>query len=97
MASTVLTLAFVVSFAIWASSSVLAPMVAYKTAASGALFVSMIGLQVVGMFSASGAFEVIVNGKKVHSKLETGEYPEVAGVVEAVGRVEDSMRDGKAQ
>ena len=34
--------------------------------------------------SGGGAFEISVNGKKVYSKLETGEFPDFDAVVKAV-------------
>ncbi|WFT77074.1 Rdx family protein [Halobacillus naozhouensis] len=34
--------------------------------------------------SSGGAFEITVNGKKIHSKLETKEYPEVNQMIEVM-------------
>jgi selenoprotein W-related protein len=34
--------------------------------------------------SRNGAFEVSVNGTKIHSKLETGQFPDPDTVVKAV-------------
>ena len=35
--------------------------------------------------SAGGCFELTVGGKKLYSKLETGEFPDEDELVEAVG------------
>ncbi|MCT8137898.1 SelT/SelW/SelH family protein [Anaerobacillus sp. CMMVII] len=32
--------------------------------------------------SSGGAFEVIINGKKIYSKLETGSFPEAEEIFE---------------
>ena len=37
--------------------------------------------------STGGAFEVTANGKKVHSKLETGEWPDFDEVVRQVKKL----------
>jgi len=37
--------------------------------------------------STGGAFEVTANGKKVHSKLETGEWPDFDEVVKQIKKV----------
>ena len=37
--------------------------------------------------STGGAFEVTANGKKVHSKLETGEWPDFDEVVRQIKKV----------
>ena len=34
--------------------------------------------------SGGGAFEISVNGKKVYSKLDTGEFPDFDAVLKAV-------------
>jgi selenoprotein W-related protein len=34
--------------------------------------------------SSGGAFEITVNGKKIHSKLATGQFPEPDAIVKAV-------------
>ena len=34
--------------------------------------------------SGGGAFEVSVDGKKIYSKLETGEFPDFDAIVKAV-------------
>ena len=34
--------------------------------------------------SGGGAFEISVNGKKVYSKLETGEFPDFDSILKAV-------------
>jgi len=34
--------------------------------------------------SGGGAFEISVNGKKIYSKLETGEFPDFDAVLKAV-------------
>ena len=34
--------------------------------------------------SGGGAFEISVNGKKVYSKLETGEFPDYDAILKAV-------------
>jgi selenoprotein W-related protein len=34
--------------------------------------------------SGGGAFEIRVNGKKIHSKLETGEWPDFDAIAEQV-------------
>jgi len=34
--------------------------------------------------SGGGAFEISVNGKKVYSKLETGEFPDFDAILKAV-------------
>ena len=34
--------------------------------------------------SGGGAFEISVNGKKVYSKLETGEFPDFEAVLKVV-------------
>jgi len=34
--------------------------------------------------SGGGAFEVIVNGEKIHSKLATGQFPEPETILKAV-------------
>jgi len=34
--------------------------------------------------SGGGAFEVIVNGKKLHSKLATGQFPDPDAIVKSV-------------
>jgi selenoprotein W-related protein len=34
--------------------------------------------------SGGGAFEVSLNGKKIHSKLATGEFPQPEAVVKAI-------------
>lgn len=34
--------------------------------------------------SGGGAFEVSVNGRKVYSKLETGEFPEAEVILKAI-------------
>jgi selenoprotein W-related protein len=34
--------------------------------------------------SGGGAFEVSVNGQKIHSKLETGNFPEPAAILKMV-------------
>jgi selenoprotein W-related protein len=34
--------------------------------------------------SGGGAFEVAVNGKKIHSKLATGQFPEPEAILKAV-------------
>ena len=34
--------------------------------------------------SAGGAFEISVNGRKIHSKLETGEFPDFDAILKAV-------------
>jgi selenoprotein W-related protein len=34
--------------------------------------------------SGGGAFEVIVNGEKIHSKLATGKFPEPEAILKAV-------------
>ncbi|MBU9712390.1 Rdx family protein [Bacillus tamaricis] len=31
--------------------------------------------------SSGGAFEVYVNGEKIHSKLDTGEYPQLETII----------------
>jgi selenoprotein W-related protein len=36
------------------------------------------------MPSSRGAFEVIVNGKILHSKLKTGDFPDFDEILEAV-------------
>jgi selenoprotein W-related protein len=36
--------------------------------------------------SAGGCFELTVGSKKLYSKLETGEFPDEAELVEAVGK-----------
>jgi selenoprotein W-related protein len=36
--------------------------------------------------SAGGCFELTVGGKKLYSKLETGEFPDEDELVEAVGK-----------
>jgi selenoprotein W-related protein len=36
--------------------------------------------------SAGGCFELTVGGKKLYSKLETGEFPDEDKLVEAVGK-----------
>jgi selenoprotein W-related protein len=36
--------------------------------------------------SKGGCFELTVGGKKLYSKLETGEFPEEDKLVEAVGK-----------
>jgi selenoprotein W-related protein len=33
--------------------------------------------------SGGGAFEVTVNGKKIHSKLETGQFPDPEAMLKA--------------
>jgi selenoprotein W-related protein len=37
--------------------------------------------------SRGGCFELTVGGRKLYSKLETGEFPDEDDLVEAVGRV----------
>ena len=37
--------------------------------------------------SSGGAFEVTVNGKKLHSKLETGEWPDFDDVVRQIKKL----------
>jgi selenoprotein W-related protein len=37
--------------------------------------------------SKGGCFELTVGGKKLYSKLETGEFPEEGPLIEAVGKV----------
>ena len=37
--------------------------------------------------SAGGCFELTVAGKKLYSKLETGEFPDEDKLIEAVGKV----------
>jgi selenoprotein W-related protein len=37
--------------------------------------------------SKGGCFELTVGGKKLYSKLKTGEFPDEDKLVEAVGRV----------
>ena len=37
--------------------------------------------------SGGGAFEVSANGKKVHSKLETGEWPDFDEIVRQIKKV----------
>jgi len=34
--------------------------------------------------SGGGAFEVTVNGQKIHSKLDTGKFPEPEAILKAV-------------
>ena len=34
--------------------------------------------------SGGGAFEISVNGKKIYSKLETGEFPDFDAILKAV-------------
>ena len=34
--------------------------------------------------SGGGAFEISVNGKKIYSKLETGEFPDQDAILKAV-------------
>ena len=34
--------------------------------------------------SGGGAFEISVNGQKIYSKLETGEFPDFNAIVKAV-------------
>ena len=34
--------------------------------------------------SGGGAFEISVNGKKVYSKLETGEFPDYDAILKAI-------------
>ena len=34
--------------------------------------------------SGGGAFEISVNGKKIYSKLQTGEFPDPDAIVKAV-------------
>jgi selenoprotein W-related protein len=36
------------------------------------------------MPSGRGAFEVIVDGKKIYSKLQTGEFPDFEAILRAV-------------
>ena len=36
------------------------------------------------MPSARGAFEVVVNGKTLHSKLRTGDFPDFEAILKAV-------------
>jgi selT/selW/selH-like putative selenoprotein len=36
------------------------------------------------MPSGHGAFEVIVNGKTLHSKLKTGDFPDFDAILKAV-------------
>ncbi len=64
------------------------------------LFVSIIGAQIAGMLSASGAFEVIDNTTKkvLFSKLNSGRYPtSVNGIVEELNRQENSHGLGSAK
>ena len=35
---------------------------------------------------ADGRFEVFVNGKRLHSKLETGQFPDEAEMLDAIGK-----------
>jgi selenoprotein W-related protein len=37
--------------------------------------------------SKGGCFELTVGGKRLYSKLETGEFPDEAKLIEAVGKV----------
>ena len=37
--------------------------------------------------SSGGAFEVTANGKKVHSKLETGEWPDFGEIVRQIKKI----------
>ena len=37
--------------------------------------------------SKGGCFELTVGGKKLYSKLETGEFPDEDELIEAVGKV----------
>jgi selenoprotein W-related protein len=37
--------------------------------------------------SAGGAFEVTVNGKLLHSKLATGEWPDFEGIVRQIKKI----------
>jgi selenoprotein W-related protein len=37
--------------------------------------------------SKGGCFELTVGGKKLYSKLETGQFPDEAKLAEAVGKV----------
>jgi selenoprotein W-related protein len=37
--------------------------------------------------SKGGCFELTVGGKRLYSKLDTGEFPDEAKLVEAVGKV----------
>ena len=34
--------------------------------------------------SGGGAFEISVNGKKIYSKLETGEFPDFDAILKAI-------------
>jgi len=46
------------------------------------------GLDVVAQtLKAINAFEVTYNGKKLHSKLESGRFPQPGEVVEKLGRM----------
>jgi selenoprotein W-related protein len=36
---------------------------------------------------ARGAFEVIVDGKKIYSKLQTGEFPDFGEIVKSVQKM----------
>jgi len=34
-----------------------------------------------------GAFEIIVNGKKIYSKLQTGEFPEFGAIYKTIDKM----------
>lgn len=87
----------VVSAIVWGGSTFFSSLAQYKGVASYALLGAIVGLQLTGMFSATGAMEVFVNGKKVHSKIETREYPDLNRIISIVREADKIDSDDKGR
>lgn len=95
--SSALSILAVASAILWGASSFVAGLSQYKSLASYALLGAIVGLQVTGMFSATGAMEIFVNGKKVHSKIETREYPDFNRILSIVREADKLDSDDKGR